>query len=262
MIRVLILIAVSGFVLALVTLSAAVAIGGPDAIARGGWYFGSRDWGSHHRFDWDPEFDLEDGPAPGPQATRTLAWTGERTLRVRVPAEVRYVQGEGPGTVTITGPSRTVERVVIEDGAIRLNRQHWINRRLTIVVTAPGVQRFDLAGATRLILDDYRQDELTLNLSGASDVRATGETGELDVDISGAGNADLGQLKTRDARVEISGAGHARIAPTGRADLEISGMGNITLVTEPAEIETDISGAGTIQRAKPQVEPAQPKTRT
>ena len=50
MIRVLTMIAVAGFVLSLASLSAAVAIGGPDAIARGGWMFADRDWSHTH---WD-----------------------------------------------------------------------------------------------------------------------------------------------------------------------------------------------------------------
>ncbi|MFN3584988.1 GIN domain-containing protein [Phenylobacterium sp.] len=272
MIRVLTMIAVTGFLLAVACLTAAVMIGGPDAIARGSWNIASSHWDGHDHWGWDrdfdADFDLEDGPASGPQTTRTLSWNGGPTLKVRVPAEIRYVQADGPGSVVVTGPAGAVERVSLRDGELRLRRHHWMNRRLTVVVTAPGVHRFDLAGATRLRLENYRQAELTLYLAGAADVRASGQTDKLDLKISGAGNADLGELKVRDANVDISGAGHARIAPTGRADLEISGMGNITLLTKPAELETDISGAGAILREDSKAEPAKPaeapeaKTRT
>ena len=53
MIRVLIMITVAGFVLSVATLSAAVAIGGPEAIARGGWHMAGGDW----NWDWDEHDD-------------------------------------------------------------------------------------------------------------------------------------------------------------------------------------------------------------
>ncbi|MCR5875744.1 DUF2807 domain-containing protein [Phenylobacterium sp. J426] len=87
-----------------------------------------------------------------------------------------------------------------------------------------------------------------MDVSGASKIEARGQTQELDIDISGAGEAEMGRLVTRDAKVDISGAGEATVAPTGRARLQISGMGEINLLTDPAELETDISGAGQIHR--------------
>ena len=70
-----------------------------------------------------------------------------------------------------------------------------------------------------------------------------------------AGDGDLSGLKAREAEVEISGAGKATVAPTDRARLEISGMGEIELLTRPAQLETDISGAGRI-RQPPVSQPA------
>lgn len=249
MIRVLLMIAAAGFVLAVASLSAAFAIGGPEAMARGGWAIAGKDWG-HDDWDWDSA-DHDWGPDRGPQTTRTLAWPGDDSLETHLPADIRYTQAPGAGSITITGPQRIVERVVIDDGHVRLRgrRHHWGLRKLEIVVSAPNVTRFDLHGANELTIENYRQDRLTLDLSGAAEVQARGDVRLVDVDISGAGKADLGELQAREAEVEISGAGSARIAPTERARLDISGMGEIDLLTDPRDIDTDISGAGTIRRS-------------
>ena len=45
MIRVLVMIAVAGFFVSIVTLSTAVAIGGPEAIADNAWSWGRGHWG-------------------------------------------------------------------------------------------------------------------------------------------------------------------------------------------------------------------------
>jgi hypothetical protein len=247
MIRPLLMIAGAGFLLSVVTLSTAVAIGGPDAVARGAW--GS--W-----MDWDGDWDRHHGHRgrgheidwSGAETTRELAWTGGDSVDLDVPAELTYTQAEGPARLIITGPSRAVERVEVDGDKIGFRGGGFGRGRLQIVMTAPDVSRFELNGADRLVINGYRQERLSLDLSGDAEVQASGETGDLDLEISGAGEADLGALKTRAARVEISGSGEARIAPTEAADLEISGAGEITLLTNPARLTSDVSGAGSIRQ--------------
>ncbi|MGA0607238.1 GIN domain-containing protein [Phenylobacterium sp. VNQ135] len=263
MIRNLVVIAVAGFVLCLAALAAAFAIGGPDAIARGGWHWAGG-WDNDHwdKENWDRDWD---GEGAGPVATRTFAWDGSDRLSLSIPADVTYTQADGPAKVVVTGPQRILDRMDIDDGRIVVRRTHWGVRKVRIAVTAPNISRFHLSGANRLTIENYNQPSLSVDVSGASEVSARGRTDELDIDISGAGEAEMGQLATRDADVDISGAGEATVAPIGKARLQISGMGEINLTTEPSDLETDISGAGRIHRgggepAAP-APPAAPKTK-
>lgn len=265
MIRVLFMIAAAGFVLSVGALSAAVAIGGPEAIARGGWHTFSGDWGDwDHHAGWRFDSDEHLGPAAwghdaGPQTSRTLAWSGADHLDLDLPADVRYVQADGPGTVTVTGPKRAVDQVSVQGDSIRYERHrpHW-RPKLSIVVRAPNISGFGISGANTLVIENYRQKTLRLDVSGLGEVTATGEADDVDVDMSGKGEVDLGALKTRGANVDISGAAQATIAPTERAKLEISGAGDIRLLTRPAQLETDISGAGTLRQGEPAAPPAPP----
>ena len=254
MIRVLVMIAVSGFVLCLATLTAATIIGGPEAITRAAW-----SWGTDHRWavhdgDWDWDHDdrsdrwARDG---GPQTTRELAWTGGDTLEIDVPAEVHYTQAAGPPKLTISGLRRAVEHIEIENGHIRFDRDRNLRRygsKLTIVMTAPNVTRFDLHGSSSLAIADYKQDRLRIDLSGNADVTAVGEVNVAELDISGSAEADLGKLKAKGAEVDIAGSGEATIAPTDWAKVDISGSGDVTLLTNPPKLESDISGSGSIHQ--------------
>lgn len=254
MIRVLIMIAVAGFIVAVATLSAAFAIGGPEAFARGGWMLAGhdwdKDWNKHWDHDWHEAWEDEGRPR-GPQVTRTFTWSGDESLRVAVPADVRYVQAPGPARLTITGSERALSRIDVDKGRIGRRGGGWRAGKVTIVLSAPNVRRFDLSGANTLTIEGYRQETLELDLSGAAKVTAAGEARQVRIDISGAAEADLGAVKTREAEVEISGHGEATVAPTDRARLDISGMGEITLLTRPAQLETDIAGAGKIRQAAP-----------
>jgi hypothetical protein len=242
MIRALVIIAVAGFLMAVGCISAAVAIGGPQAIARSGW-----------TWDWD----LHDGRAPwhggwrrhdlaGPQTERDFPWSGGR-LEVNAPAEIEYVQAAGPARLTVRGSKALVDRVRVEGGRISLapGRPTWGD--LEIRLSAPDVTRFELNGASHLNITGYKQDELVLESSGHSEIEAAGEAKSVKLSVSGAGEADLSDLKTAGAEIDISGAGQATAGPTDWARVAISGVGDVELLTRPKELQTDISGAGRIR---------------
>lgn len=258
MIRVLFMIAIAGFVLSVGALAAAVAIGGPEAIARGGWIVAGQDW----RGDWEWDWHDGDEPVPaasGPQATRTLAWSGADSLEIDLNADVRYVQAAGPASVVVTGPQALIDRVVVRGDSIRYDRGHGTNRRkLSIVVRAPNVASFDLSGDSRLAIENYDQPRLKLDVSGASDVSAAGRADVIELDISGSGDVDLGALKTKGAEVDATGAADVVIAPTEWAKLDISGAGDVRLLTNPPRIETDVSGAGKVRQSGPSSTPDAP----
>jgi len=244
MIRVLVMIAVTGFLVSVVTLSMAVAIGGPEIItdsAWRGWHGGHWGWSSD---DW-PDRGWRNS---GPQATREMAWTGGDTLDVDVPAEVTYTQASGPGKLTITGPRRALDALEIEGGHLRYAHGHHHGAELTIVMTAPSVTRFDLSGSGKLSIEGYNQDKLSIEVSGDGDVSAKGETKSVALSVSGSGNTDLSELKLADASVDIEGSGEATLAPTGAANINISGSGEVTLLTRPAKLESNISGSGSIHQ--------------
>lgn len=241
MIRVLTMIAITGFFVSIACLTGAFAIGGHDAIARGGW-----------GWDWDGEragFSRHDGGwrSDGPESTRDLPWSGTAMV-IELPADVRYVQSDGPAKLTVTGPASVVKDVVVENGHITLPGHHVFRRSLQVVLTAPGVNTFEQRASGDVSIEGYHQATLNLDLSGSGDVTVKGETTTLQLDLSGSGDADLEGLKTARAKVDVSGSGDASIAPREWADLDISGSGDINLLSRPAHLETDVSGSGSLRQ--------------
>ena len=246
MIRTLVLVAAVGFVLCIGCLVAAFSLaGGPFLI---------RDWqvvhsGEEGGFNWKRDRDADAGqPTWGDHATRVLAWTGGDTLEVEVPADIVYSQG--PETkLTIAGPSEAVAAVRLEGGRITFDRDHgYDDARLKIEMTAPGVTRFDLAGSQNLVVENYKQTKLVLDISGAAHVSAKGEAKDVTLEIAGSGDADLADLAVQDARLDISGSGHARIGPKGTVKVDISGQGDVDLTAKPAKLTTDITGSGHVSQ--------------
>ncbi|HEY0650922.1 GIN domain-containing protein [Phenylobacterium sp.] len=254
MIRVLLMIAVAGFVLSVGAISAAVAIGGPEAVANGGWKIAQ----GHSHWDGDWDWDDDDNRSRwGEETTRTLTWSGERRLDLDLAADVRYIQAAGPATVTVTGPKRLVDHVIVRGDTLKYedrgHRQH--RARLNVVVRAPDINSFDISGRNNLTIEGYSQPTLRLDVSGSADVTATGQADEIVLDLSGSSEVDLGGLKTKGAEVDISGSADATIAPTEWAKLDITGRGDVRLLTRPARLDTDVSGSGRVRQGEEDATP-------
>jgi Putative auto-transporter adhesin, head GIN domain len=248
MIRVLVMIAVTGFLVSVVTISCAVAIAGPDLFTDA---LLSRNFiGDHGHWGWNIDNDdFNRDRHSGPQTTREMAWTGGDTLEIDVPAQITYTQAPGAGKLTVTGPQRALDSLEIEDGRLRFSHGHYRHGGdLTIVMTAPAVTHFDLRGSGRLEIENYKQDKLNLDISGSAEVKAKGEAKGLQLSMSGSSDTDLSDLKLSDADVNIEGSGQATLAPTGAAIVDISGSGDVTLLTRPSKLESNVSGSGSIHQ--------------
>ena len=252
MIRVLVMIAVTGFLVSVVTLSTAIAIGGPEVITRGAWNgWGPDAWGSgwsSNGHGWHFNYADDDR---GAQGSREMAWSGGDTLDVDVPADITYTQAPGAGKLTISGPQRALDNLRPGRRAPALHQGTAATAAadLTIVMTAPAVTHFDLNGVQgRLAVEGYKQDKLSINVSGDAEVSAKGEAKAVELSIGGSGDTDLSDLRVGDANVDIEGSGQATLAPTGAANINISGSGDVTLLTRPAKLESNVSGSGSIHQ--------------
>ncbi len=242
MIRVLFLVAGVSFVVCVACFTGMSIVGGPE-LFHGTWARSIRihdgSFSVGHKFT--PDVD-----GGGPPETRTIAWTGDTSLSVDIPADVQFTQAPGPGKLVITGPKGTVDQVEVKDGKLDYATEPSDGQKVTVVMTAPNVSRFSLDGEGSIGIAAYNQDQLELDLSGEGQLNAAGKARKLKLSISGDGRADLSKLAAEDADVSIDGDGHATIAPTISANLNISGDGEINLTTHPASVRSDVSGDGRI----------------
>ena len=256
MTRTLVLIAFSGFILAVACIAGAIALGG-NVLMHHHW---DRRWNiewddGHHRWRGD-----DDHPSVGGASTsREIAWTGGDKIDFDVPADVQYTQGPGPAKLVITGPKDALDRLELSEGDLHYrDDDEFDDVRFTVVMTAPDVRHFSISGDNKLDITGYDQDDLGVEVSGHGTVSAKGKAQSVNVDISGDGDIDMSGLASKSARAQISGSGRASMAPTDEADVSISGSGEIDLLTHPAKLNSDVSGSGRIVEGGPPASPATP----
>jgi hypothetical protein len=118
--------------------------------------------------------------------------------------------------------------------------------KVEIVVTS--LREVSIHGACDAEIEGFRGDSFCYNLSGAGDLTMDGEVDDLEIKVSGAGNADTSDLKAQNVEVSVSGAGNARVYAARSLQARVSGVGKITYYGDPQEKSTRVSGIGSIKR--------------
>jgi hypothetical protein len=137
-------------------------------------------------------------------------------------------------------------------GYVRLGRNGlrvWSDTEaLRVVVTAPDVSNFEMAEPGHLAIRDYDQPALTIVTNGSGDVDAEGRTTRVTTTVNGSGGVDLDELQVTDADVDVSGSGHVVVGPTGLANIQIAGSGDVVLTRRPNQLQQSIDGSGDVEQ--------------
>jgi len=102
-------------------------------------------------------------------------------------------------------------------------------------------------GASNIELD-LSAPKVTSELSGASGVKLSGTTKDLDIDASGASHAKCYELLTENANADLSGASSANIFASVKITGEATGASDLTYKGSAATVTVNTSGAGSVKK--------------
>jgi len=178
-------------------------------------------------------------------------------IKIEGYCEINYYAANAdirPGTVTLSVQENVREyykvEVVNNDLVVRTTKRvsFPFNQRPALTISAPALNRIAIDGAGAFTAHDkITADSLTLALRGACSGSAELDVNHLSVDVSGAGNFKLsGRADT--AGLNLSGAGDLdALALTSRnASVDLAGAGTIKInCTENLNIKAN--GVGTVE---------------
>jgi len=152
--------------------------------------------------------------------------------------EFRKFGLNGGGDLTINSLNQAdVSFAIGGAGKVRANNAKLETIKLTI------------GGSGTMDFDQITAREATANIGGSGTIRAKGAIDDIRIRIGGSGRADFGAVTAKSADVHIGGHGDIDIAPTEVAKISIGGSGDVTLHSNPKEMDTHIGGSGQIHRA-------------
>jgi len=198
--------------------------------------------------------------------TKDLPWSGGDQFGVAMSAKATFTQA--PQTrITVTGPRDIVDRMVVDNGVVKIGDRiwnwNWNGVPVTITASAPHVRRVSAAASARIEFASLQEPTLELRASSSGSIRGAVKTGSLnaqasssgsvhasgsadrvDVDTSSSGRVDLHGLAVQDARVNASSSGGAELSPSRSARVNASSSGHIRLLQRPAQLDSNTSSSG------------------
>jgi hypothetical protein len=188
--------------------------------------------------------------------------------------DVYVSQGE-PGPVRVVTDENLQQYIKVEShgSQVEVSFKDGYNLRpsskVKVYVSSPNYSRLDVSGACNI----YGERKLSLNnplsmqvsgagdikmeidapkvkarISGAGNMHMSGQTRDVEIDISGAGKAKCYDLMAESTRVEISGAGSAEVYASVFLDAQVSGAGSVKYKGNAGKVNQQVSGAGSVKK--------------
>lgn len=106
----------------------------------------------------------------------------------------------------------------------------------------------DVSGSGRVSVNGAIAGKVDFEISGSGKVEASGSAESMHAEISGSGKVLGANLVTNIARIEIAGSGDVEITVNKDLDAEISGSGTVRYKGNPARVNSDTSGSGSVKK--------------
>ncbi|MFY0653570.1 MAG: DUF2807 domain-containing protein [Cyclobacteriaceae bacterium] len=115
--------------------------------------------------------------------------------------------------------------------------------QIVLMVTTPEISRIEVSGKGDIsTVGTFVFEELTIDVSGESQIRLEGSAEVQNFDISGMVEANNFDLQSLDTKIDLSGAGEFELNCTDNLDLKVSGSATIKYIGQPS-ISQDVSGS-------------------
>ena len=120
--------------------------------------------------------------------------------------------------------------------------------KIRLRISAPVLEGVSTSGASDIVVTGVKSDQFKIDTSGAGSLKASGEAQALEVELSGAGEVDLKDLRAQKVKVTSSGAATADVYASEELTASVSGAGNVNYYGDPKVVNQDTSGAGSITK--------------
>ncbi len=185
-----------------------------------------------------------------------------------------YVKQDSAFSVRVEADENLMEYIITElDGnTLKMRSKDGVNlkssRSIKVYVSGPTFKYFKASGACNIFSENKisSSEAITIDISGASDVKMELMTPKIETDLSGASSLTLsGQtkdfkvdgsgstdikcfdLQTENTEIKLSGAGNADVFASVKLDVQVSGAADVKYKGN-ATVTQKISGAGSVKK--------------
>jgi len=155
-------------------------------------------------------------------------------------------------SVTVEGDDNLLQHIKTEVSGDTLKIYNEgklsMKTKVNVKISMPEINGLNISGASNATVTNVKSNSLELEASGASKVKVEGEVESLKSDASGASKIDAKNLRAENADVEASGASSSTVFSSNELKADASGASNIYYVGEPKNLNQKSSGASSIKK--------------
>lgn len=162
-----------------------------------------------------------------------------------------YIQQTGSESLTVEAQADVIPKLRTEVEGNRLiigpepDTSVHTNRPINYELTAKDLNALEVSGTGNVDAEDISTDKLSVAISGAGGVQATGRADSQDIKILGSGDYRAGDLESKKVKIDVGGSGSAIVKVSDELDAEVSGSGSVRYIGNPM-VNQHVSGAGRV----------------
>jgi hypothetical protein len=195
----------------------------------------------------------------------TVIGSGDVVTESRPVGAVTSVSVSAAGQLTIEQSGVESLQITAEDNVLPFVVSDVRNGRLilgldpgtSVTVTHPilfhltvrDLTEIEASGASRVEARDVDTGDLTIQLSGASSLTATGFADRQQLDVSGASLCEAGDLRSRVVNARVSGASYGLVWASDSLVANVSGASVLEYFGDPI-VETTVSGGSVVRSVR------------
>jgi hypothetical protein len=200
--------------------------------------------------------------APAPPSVSLIVGSGATRIETRAVSGFTQIAVYGPGEVNLRQDGTEALTIEAEDNVLPLLSSDVRAGRLVLgtergivirptqpiryTLNARQVTGLEMNGGGFIRASDLHTDVLRVTVNGGTRVRLDGSVDRQDIVIAGASDYQADQLVSREANVEINGAGTVVLNVSTHLTATINGAGTVEYIGSP-RVERSINGLGTVR---------------
>ena len=140
-------------------------------------------------------------------------------------------------------------KVSVEQGVLKLvPMAAMMQQKTPIQITWGGIapEQLDIKGSSKVIVHQFKGNQLNVKISGSGAVDADGQTQQLNIDVTGSGSFVGTQLVAQKARLNVSGSGNIVAQVKQEVSGSIAGSGSVVVSGNPKNRAVTNEGSGQV----------------
>jgi hypothetical protein len=186
-----------------------------------------------------------------------IAKTEKRTVPAFDSLDVNYagaieVRSQEQESLKISGDDNIIPFITTEvkQGTLYIQSSKGYSPRqnLKVIIGTPDLKRFVFDGVGEANLSNVKNDRIEIDIRGVGSFKASGETKEANITLSGVGNVDAKNLRAVNATVDSNAVGNVDLYVTEKLDVKASGVGAVNYYGNPKIVNRQAEGIGKINQ--------------